>query len=326
VEEQALLQVNRMKEQIAAYYQTYSVTPTMVLARHQALFTTHTVAERMSGSYDSMAAWLRSVEEAMLVLRHQNEANRANSARFFPPPSAPHGVDTDTDTTYSATSLSSDTTLSLAPTDSTSTTQSTGSTNSVLVRSLNHDSLESSSFPQSLDDTISISSDSSSFSLSYSTIASDVECNSVASLSSGVGNTSDDEEEQEAASLDSYNSPTSSYPLYITPLNNTTQETNVTYSQPSLALSDESPVDIVVLPSGLMDISSSGSFSNSSWSSRGVESTSVASRDVMTIRTDVSATSGSADVEYSSVASRGTRSSGSLSSSDSLFCPAFAGQ
>jgi hypothetical protein len=56
----------------------------MDLARHQFLFTTHTVDQRILGSYDSMAAWIRSVEEALLVLRYQEEALRASSGVFFP--------------------------------------------------------------------------------------------------------------------------------------------------------------------------------------------------------------------------------------------------
>jgi hypothetical protein len=61
VAEQVTLQLNKLKEKITGYYQAYSVTPSIILARHQYLFTTHTVAERISGSYDSMAAWIRSV-------------------------------------------------------------------------------------------------------------------------------------------------------------------------------------------------------------------------------------------------------------------------
>jgi nitrogen fixation/metabolism regulation signal transduction histidine kinase len=61
VAEQVTLQLNKLKEKITGYYQAYSVTPSIILARHQYLFTTHTVAEWISGSYDSMAAWIRSV-------------------------------------------------------------------------------------------------------------------------------------------------------------------------------------------------------------------------------------------------------------------------
>ena len=78
VEEQVNLQLGGLREKIKSFYQSYAVNSSMVLARHQFLFTTHTVDQRILGSYDSMAAWIRSVEEAILVLRYQEEALHAS--------------------------------------------------------------------------------------------------------------------------------------------------------------------------------------------------------------------------------------------------------
>ena len=61
-------------------------------------------------------------------------------------------------------------------------------------------------------------------------------------------------------------------------------------------------------------------------SSGDVELSSVASLDTIISGIDVRTASGSVDVEFCSVASADTRSGGSVSSSDSLINPVFAGR
>jgi hypothetical protein len=159
----------------------------MVLARHQFLFTTHTVDQRILGSYDSMAAWIRSVEEAILVLRYQVEALRASSGVFFPSQQVADGEITDTDSTYSVTDHTTASSLSLTPTESTQATTNTlfsGSSSSrVIFEQVYSDS--SDSYYYGNDDGNSLSSIGSSLSSYSITLDRDVECTSVASLPSG---------------------------------------------------------------------------------------------------------------------------------------------
>jgi hypothetical protein len=329
---QVTLQLNKLKEKITEYYQAYSVTPSIVLDRHQYLFITHTVAERISGSYDSMAAWIHSVEEAILVLRYHEEANRAASTAFFPSQQATAHEDSEDDSTYSATNLSTDSSLSLAPTDSTTATTNTKSTGSsssiVIVGRIYPGTSDSSSLGTSTKDDISISTIGSSFSHSSSTSASDVESSSVASLSLGDVCNSADEVETVAYSITAYTSPNSyQSPRYsIRNINQKQEISDISFTQHSLALSDTSTINRVGLPSGNLATQNSDFPSTENMSSGDVELSSVASLDTIISGIDVRTASGSVDVEFCSVASADTRSGGSVSSSDSLINPVFAGR
>jgi hypothetical protein len=319
-----------LKAKITEYYQAYSVTPFIVLARHQYLFTTHTVEEWIAGSYDSVAAWIRSVEEAILVLRYHEEANCEASAAFFPSRQVTAHEDSEDDSTYSATNLSADSSLSLAPTDATTATTNTrsiGSSSSlVIVGRIYPDTSDSSSIGTSTKDDISISTVGSSFSHSSSSTDSDVECSSVASLSIGDVCNSADEVETVVYSTTAYTSPNSyQSPRYSIWNINQKQEINdISFTQHSLALSDTSTINRVGLPSGNFATQNSDFPSTENLSSGDVELSSVASLDTVISGIDVHTASGLVDVEFYSVASADARSGGSISSSDSLFNPAFA--
>ncbi len=84
VEEQEQRQIASVREKMTSFYNSYAENPDMVLPRHQHLFTHCTLTERLGASYDNMSAWLRSVEQAILVLQHQEAANLEVSQLIFP--------------------------------------------------------------------------------------------------------------------------------------------------------------------------------------------------------------------------------------------------
>jgi hypothetical protein len=109
------------------FFQPSTDHPDMVLPRHRFLFTSRTPEDRLSSSYDIMATWLRSVNEAIQVLHHHTTSLREAAQRFFP---QPHEADSDSDSTYTFVSSDTDAVLSLAPTVTTeaSTNSSSPST------------------------------------------------------------------------------------------------------------------------------------------------------------------------------------------------------
>jgi len=56
VDDQAQLQLSQLREKIVQHYTAYEENPSIVLPRHQILFTSRTVEERIKTLYDSMAA------------------------------------------------------------------------------------------------------------------------------------------------------------------------------------------------------------------------------------------------------------------------------
>jgi len=104
------------------------------------------------------------------------------------------------------------------------------------------------------------------------------------------------------------------------------QLVDISFTQHSLALSDTSTINRVGLPSGNLATQNSDFPSTENMSSGDVELSSVASLDTIISGIDVRTASGSVDVEFCSVASADTRSGGSVSSSDSLINPVFAGR
>jgi hypothetical protein len=84
VEEQVNRQLDTLRQRITTYYQAYADNPNMILSRHHYLFTSRTIEERLSSPYDIMAAWIRSVEEAIQVLQHHTASLRAEAHQIFP--------------------------------------------------------------------------------------------------------------------------------------------------------------------------------------------------------------------------------------------------
>jgi hypothetical protein len=109
---------------IIQFYTSYEENPSIVLPRHQFLFTSRTAEERIKTSCDSMAAWLRSVDEAIQVLRQHDANLREVSHTFFQRSDHPE-QEYDSDSTFSYQTTDSDGTFSLNPTVATTVTTQT---------------------------------------------------------------------------------------------------------------------------------------------------------------------------------------------------------
>jgi len=103
---------------------SYEENPSIALPRHQFLFTSRTAEERIKTSYVSMAAWLRSVDEAIQVLRQHDANLREVSHTFFQRSDHPE-QEYDSDSTFSYQTTDSDGTFSLNPTVATTVTTQT---------------------------------------------------------------------------------------------------------------------------------------------------------------------------------------------------------
>lgn len=124
IEEQAQRRLSLLRSQITQHYANFEANPNIVLARHRTLFTSKTMEERLRASYDVIAAWLRSVDEALQVVQHQESQLRATSLNFFGNP--PDQDVTDTDSSYSLHTTPTDTTvLSVDPTVASTVSYST---------------------------------------------------------------------------------------------------------------------------------------------------------------------------------------------------------
>jgi cytoskeletal protein RodZ len=133
VEEQVNRQLDTLRQRITTYYQAYADNPNMILSPHHYLFTSRTLEERLSSPYDIMAAWIRSVEEAIQVLQHHTASLRAEAHQIFPQQN--EATDPESDSTYTSESEESDDALSLAPTETTAATTNSSSTNDLLSSS-----------------------------------------------------------------------------------------------------------------------------------------------------------------------------------------------
>jgi hypothetical protein len=122
VEEQAARQLTQLRNNITTMYHNYESNPAFILPRHHYLFTTRTLEDRLKGSYDTMAAWLRTVEEAVQVLQYHNTLHQEASRQFFPPLANADHDSAESNSTYTYHSSSSDGTLSLEPTAATTLT------------------------------------------------------------------------------------------------------------------------------------------------------------------------------------------------------------
>jgi hypothetical protein len=72
-------------DKVKEYYHTFRTTPNFILSRHQYLFTSRTLDQRLKLDIDSLNCWIRSVEDAIQALQHHNNQQRLHSARFFAP-------------------------------------------------------------------------------------------------------------------------------------------------------------------------------------------------------------------------------------------------
>jgi len=65
IEEQARVLLTTLQNQVMDLYSEFSTNPSFILLRHHYLFEHRTLAERLDMSYDSLQAWVRSVQEAI---------------------------------------------------------------------------------------------------------------------------------------------------------------------------------------------------------------------------------------------------------------------
>lgn len=65
------------------YYDQYISDPSIVLPRHAFLFMAQTLEHRLCSSYDNILAWLRSVDEALQVVRYHDTQLRQETRSYF---------------------------------------------------------------------------------------------------------------------------------------------------------------------------------------------------------------------------------------------------
>jgi hypothetical protein len=83
VEEQARKAITTLHEKVTGLYEDFNRNPDMVLSWHQELFTSRPLAQCLRSSYDTLSAWVRSVEEAIQVLNFQTEWLREEAGPYF---------------------------------------------------------------------------------------------------------------------------------------------------------------------------------------------------------------------------------------------------
>ena len=163
VEEQAQWQIKSLKERITTLYQSHSENQNMLLPRHQYLFTQRTLAEILQSSYDYMSAWVRSVDEALLVLQHQEATQRDLAQMFFPHNLSESSSDGDSIYTYNTTNTHTSTSLASTATTDISTTNFTTATPTSITTGIYYNSDEEGTYSDdfSLDGTIDMASSTS---------------------------------------------------------------------------------------------------------------------------------------------------------------------
>jgi hypothetical protein len=96
-----------LRDQVHQHYSSFSDDAGYVLARHRYLFTSRTLEQRLSMSYDYVNCWLRSVDEARTQLTTHVAAQQDAAAHFFGAPAghpAPNNDSISLDSDYVASS------------------------------------------------------------------------------------------------------------------------------------------------------------------------------------------------------------------------------
>jgi hypothetical protein len=75
-----------LRDQVHQHYSSFSEDAGYVLARHRHLFTSRTLEQQLSMSYDYVNCWLRSVDEARAQLTSHVETQQEAATRFFGAP------------------------------------------------------------------------------------------------------------------------------------------------------------------------------------------------------------------------------------------------
>ena len=101
---------------IKEFYNKYNNTPNFILQRHNYLFTSRPLLQRLKMDIDSMHCWIRSVEDAVQELHHHEQRQREHSSRYFAPFFAAGRqrqatTETESDSTYTPSTNQEDDTL-----------------------------------------------------------------------------------------------------------------------------------------------------------------------------------------------------------------------
>jgi hypothetical protein len=146
IEDQATRQLEQLKAKITQYYTKFYDNPDFVLGRHKFLFQSRSMEERLQASYDTMASWIRSVEEAIKVVCHHEDNLRELTQVFFPTPHLTDSTaqDSESDSTYTYHSIGSEEDLSLDLTEATTNTMSSAASSASVFTQLIYDSDEES--------------------------------------------------------------------------------------------------------------------------------------------------------------------------------------
>lgn len=110
IEEQARVLLTTLQNQVMDLYSEFSTNPSFILLRHHYLFEHRTLAERLDMSYDSLQAWVRSVQEAIKVREFQETLERDNDNRFFSNQSTHISSNSSLDSDYTPTMATTATT------------------------------------------------------------------------------------------------------------------------------------------------------------------------------------------------------------------------
>jgi len=144
-----------LRDQVRHHYSMFLADNGYVLARHRYLFTSRSLEQCLSLSYDHLNCWLRSIQEARELYAIHLASQQAAARRFFgPPQAAPSPPPSDyTDDDYSGSNQQDTASTSLT----TSTTHLTPRTHSVDTGT----SFDTFDWSSAVEDTISYTSQSS---------------------------------------------------------------------------------------------------------------------------------------------------------------------
>jgi hypothetical protein len=82
-EEAANIILRQLIVQVELHYQAYHDNPSYILPRHSHLFTQRTFSQCINQSYDNIQCWLRSVDEALALLKFQEAQLRTTASQIF---------------------------------------------------------------------------------------------------------------------------------------------------------------------------------------------------------------------------------------------------
>jgi hypothetical protein len=103
-------QMSILHNNVRSLYQQYNDNPQFILPRHAYLFTQRTLEQRLNMSYDSITCWLRSVDESRMILTFHLRCMQETAATMFNMfQLQTYTTASDSDSTYTPTQSSIDT-------------------------------------------------------------------------------------------------------------------------------------------------------------------------------------------------------------------------